>query len=68
VQNKLLEAKKSGAGILLISEDLDEVMALSDRIAPIYEGEFMGILPGETTVRETVGSLMAGLVQKAAGS
>jgi simple sugar transport system ATP-binding protein len=65
VQNKLLEAKKSGAGILLISEDLDEVMALSDRIAPIYEGEFMGIFPGETADREVVGALMAGLKQKA---
>lgn len=65
VQNKLLEARKSGAGILLISEDLDEVMALSDRIAPIYEGEFTGILPGETADRETVGAWMAGLKQKA---
>jgi simple sugar transport system ATP-binding protein len=65
VQNKLLEARKSGAGILLISEDLDEVMALSDRIAPIYEGEFMGILPGDTAERETVGALMAGIKQKA---
>ncbi|MDP1624539.1 MAG: ABC transporter ATP-binding protein [bacterium] len=65
VQNKLLEARKSGAGILLISEDLDEVMALSDRVAPMYEGEFMGILPGETADRETVGAWMAGLKQKA---
>mgnify|MGYP001481142582 CR=1 FL=1 len=65
VQNKLLEARKSGAGILLISEDLDEVMALSDRIAPIYEGEFMGMLPGATADRETVGALMAGIQQKA---
>lgn len=65
VQTKLLEAKKAGAGILLISEDLDEVMALSDRVAPIYEGEFMGILSGETAERETVGALMAGIKQKA---
>jgi len=64
VQNKLLEARKAGAGILLISEDLDEVMSLSDRIAPIYEGEFMAILTGETAERETVGALMAGMKQK----
>ena len=66
VQNKLLEAKKARAGVLLISEDLDEIMSLSDRIAPIYEGEFMGIIPGKSAEREIVGALMAGLQQKVA--
>lgn len=66
VQNKLLEARKSGAGILLISEDLDEILALSDRIAPIYEGKFMDVIPAESAVRETIGALMAGLEKKAA--
>lgn len=66
VQNKLLEAKKAGVAILLISEDLDEVLALSDRIAPMYEGQFMDILPGGETEREIVGKLMAGIKQKVA--
>ena len=61
VQNKLLEAKKMGAGILLISEDLDEVLSLSDRVAPIYEGEFMDIIPIEKARREDIGAMMAGL-------
>nr|NIV28331.1 ABC transporter ATP-binding protein [Anaerolineae bacterium] len=60
VRNKLMEAKKEGAGILLISEDLDEVLSLSDWVAPIYEGEFMDIIPGDEVVRETVGAMMAG--------
>lgn len=60
VRNKLMEAKKERAGILLISEDLDEVLSLSDRVAPIYEGEFMGIIPGEDADREVVGAMMAG--------
>jgi len=60
VRNKLMEAKKAKAGILLISEDLDEVLSLSDWVAPIYEGEFMGILPGEKSKREIVGAMMAG--------
>ena len=47
VRNKLMEAKKEKAGILLISEDLDEVLSLSDRVAPIYEGKFMDIIPGD---------------------
>jgi ABC-type uncharacterized transport system ATPase subunit len=61
VQNKLMEAKKEGAAILLISEDLDEILALSDWVAPIYEGKFMGIIPGDEAKRETVGAMMAGL-------
>jgi ABC-type uncharacterized transport system ATPase subunit len=61
VRNKLMEAKKEKAGILLISEDLDEVLSLSDWVAPIYEGEFMGIIPAEKTMRESVGAMMAGL-------
>lgn len=61
VRNKLLEAKKAKAAVLLISEDLDEVLALSDWVAPIYEGEFMAIIPGEEAKRENVGAMMAGL-------
>jgi ABC-type uncharacterized transport system ATPase subunit len=60
VRNKLMEAKKEKAGIILISEDLDEVLSLSDWVAPIYEGEFMGIIPGEEAQRESVGAMMAG--------
>jgi ABC-type uncharacterized transport system ATPase subunit len=68
VRNKLMEAKKDKAGILLISEDLDEVLSLSDWVAPIYEGEFMGIIPGEQAVRESVGAMMAGLQPEGLGT
>lgn len=61
VQTRVLEAKKAKAAVLLISEDLDEVLALSDRVAPIYEGEFMGIIAADEVVREHVGAMMAGL-------
>ena len=64
VQNKLMEAKKEKAGVLLISEDLDEILSLSDWVAPIYEGELMGILPGGEAKREDVGAMMAGMKQK----
>ena len=61
VRRRLLEQTDQGAGVLLISEDLDEVLALSDRIAVIYEGEIMGVLkPAEATV-EQLGLLMAGV-------
>ncbi|MBX7233116.1 MAG: ABC transporter ATP-binding protein [Caldilineales bacterium] len=61
VQNRIIEAKKAKAAVLLISEDLDEVLALSDRVAPIYEGEFMGVIAANEVEREGVGAMMAGL-------
>lgn len=61
VRNKLTEAKVNKAAVLLISEDLDEVFAIGDWIAPIYEGKFMAILANEKAKREQVGALMAGI-------
>lgn len=63
VRSALLEASAQGAAVLLISEDLDEIMALSDRVAPIYEGRFGGILPRHAADVETVGAMMAGLLR-----
>ena len=61
VRNQLIEAQKEKAGVLLISEDLDEVLSLSDRVAPIYEGKFMDIIPGSQAKRESVGAMCAGI-------
>lgn len=61
VQQKILEAKRNGTAVLLISEDLDEILALSDRIAAIYEGQFTGVVPASEATKETIGELMAGL-------
>jgi simple sugar transport system ATP-binding protein len=61
VRNRLMEAKQDMAAILLISEDLDEVLALSDLVAPIYEGQFVDIIPGDEAKRESVGAMIAGL-------
>ena len=60
VRNILMEQRNNGAAILLISEDLDEVFVLSDRIAVLYEGEIVGEVPGNRADRETVGLMMAG--------
>jgi len=62
VQNKLLQLKKRGVGILLISEDLDETLSLSDSVAPIYEGQLMGILSRAEADKQKVGRMMAGMV------
>ena len=56
----LLQACESGAGVLLISEDLDELFTLSDRLIVLFEGEILGpFMPSETTIYE-VGHLMTG--------
>jgi ABC-type uncharacterized transport system ATPase subunit len=60
VRNKLLDCKKEGMGILLISEDLDEILQVSDTIAPIYEGKFVNIIPAEKARKETIGAMMTG--------
>jgi simple sugar transport system ATP-binding protein len=61
IHQQLLAQREAGTAILLISEDLDEIMALSDRIAVIYEGRIMAILPrGQATPAE-LGLLMAGV-------
>jgi ABC-type uncharacterized transport system ATPase subunit len=60
VQRRLLEQRQKGAAILLISEDLDELLAVSDRIAVIYEGHIMAILPAQEADVEEIGLMMAG--------
>lgn len=64
VQNKLLEAKKEKAAILLISGEIEEALSLSDWVAPIYEGKLMDIIPGKDANRDNVGCMMAGLMPK----
>ncbi len=61
IHARLLEQRDQGTGILVISEDLDEIMALSDRIAVICEGQIMGVLPRRNASREQIGLLMAGV-------
>ncbi|MBI5302300.1 MAG: ABC transporter ATP-binding protein [Chloroflexi bacterium] len=59
IHKRLIEQRNQGTAILLISEDLDEVLALADRIAVMYEGEIVGIVPPTTPVDE-LGLMMAG--------
>ncbi|MCG3142555.1 MAG: Galactose/methyl galactoside import ATP-binding protein MglA [Anaerolineae bacterium] len=59
IHKRLIDQRAAGTAILLISEDLEEVRALSDRIAVMYEGEIVGIVPPDTSVEE-LGLMMAG--------
>ena len=60
VHRRLLEARRRGAGVLLISEDLDELLSLSDRIAVIARGRLSPAAPVESLTLERLGLLMAG--------
>lgn len=60
IRSKLIEQANIGAAVLLFSEDLDEIFTLTDRIAVIYEGRIMDIVPTHKATFEQVGLLMAG--------
>ena len=62
VREQLINQRNNGTALVLISEDLDEIFALSDRIAVIYEGEILQVLSREQATRETIGLLMAGVI------
>lgn len=65
IHRRLLDERAKGTAILLISEDLDEVMALSDRIIVMYEGQIVGeVVRGAYDVRH-IGALMAGVTAEA---
>jgi simple sugar transport system ATP-binding protein len=60
IQTLLLEQRENGTAVLLISEELEELLALSDRIAVIYDGRIMGILPTATADINEIGLMMTG--------
>jgi general nucleoside transport system ATP-binding protein len=60
VHDYLREAAAGGVGVLLISEDLDEILALADRIVVIFEGRIAGERQAEAATAEELGLLMAG--------
>ena len=63
VHANLLEARKSGTGVLLISEDLEELLRLCDRIAVMYGGRIMKVMPVEEANERVLGLLMAGVAE-----
>lgn len=61
LHQQLINQRDAGHAILLVSAELDEILALSDRIAVIYRGKLLDILKARTASRESLGRLMAGL-------
>jgi len=67
VHERILAERDAGRGVILFSTELDEVMALADRIAVMYRGEILEIVDSSVS-REELGLLMAGVSSKKAGS
>ena len=61
VRRVLIEHRNAGSAVLLISEDLDEVLTMSDRIVVMYEGRIVGEFEAASANREEIGLLMAGV-------
>jgi simple sugar transport system ATP-binding protein len=60
VQSRLIEARNAGCAILLISFDLDEIFALSDRIGVMYAGRLSPFFSRDAVDRSAIGALMTG--------
>ena len=60
IHERLLELRKQGVAIVLVSSKLEEVQGLSDRLAVVYEGEFIDVVDPDDTTEEELGLLMAG--------
>ena len=60
IHTRIIEKRDEGTAVLLVSTELDEVRALSDRIAVMFEGKIVDILPAKQVTKEQLGLLMAG--------
>ncbi len=60
VYSRIRAASESGLGVLLISSELEELIAVSDRIAVIYRGKLVGELSSDSFSRESIGAMMSG--------
>jgi simple sugar transport system ATP-binding protein len=63
VHNRLVQTRDQGVAVLLVSSELDEILGLSDRVAVMYKGQIIAVLPIAEATRERVGLLMAGVTE-----
>jgi simple sugar transport system ATP-binding protein len=68
IRELLVQMRDEGKGVLLVSADLDEILELSDRIAVMYEGEFIGVGAAEELTREEIGMMMGGIRPQEGGT
>jgi len=66
IHEQIVKKRNDGTAVVLVSPELDEIMSLSDRIAVMFKGKFIAIMPAEEATREKLGLLMAGIQEPAA--
>ncbi len=66
IHNQIVAKRDAGVAVLLVSSELDEIMALADRIVVMYKGEIIDIVPRAQATREGLGLLMAGVRERVA--
>ena len=67
IHNGIIRQRDEGVAVLVVSAELDEILALSDRIAVMFKGQIIATIPAEEATREGLGLLMAGIVSDSAG-
>ena len=61
IHNQIVAKRDQGVAVLVVSAELDEILALSDRIAVMYKGKIVDVIDREQATREGLGLLMAGV-------
>ncbi len=61
IHSRIVAKRDEGAAVLLVSPELDEVMELSDRIAVMFRGKILAIVPAQKATKKAIGLLMAGI-------
>jgi simple sugar transport system ATP-binding protein len=61
IHSQIVKQRDAGVAVLLVSAELDEIMALADRIVVMYKGAIIGEVAAATATREQLGLLMAGV-------
>ena len=64
VRQQLIDQRNAGKAVMLISADLEEIMALSDRIAVLFGGKIVGVLSREEATVQKIGLLMGGISEE----
>jgi ABC-type uncharacterized transport system ATPase subunit len=67
IHRRIIEKRDEGTAVLVVSSELDEVMGLADRIAVMFEGRIVDIVPAGQVTKEEVGLLMAGIKKEESG-
>jgi len=64
IHGQIIKRRDEGVAVVLVSTELDEVLQLSDRIAVMYRGKILAVVPAAEATKESIGLLMAGITEK----